>query len=333
MLRMGIAGFGHIGRIHAEAIQQASGVELAAVATSRPEEARQICGPHVTLFTNYSDMLRDGGLQAVVVAVPTYLHEQYVLEALGHGLSVLCEKPFSLTVASAERMLNVAQGNPACLMVAQVLRFWPPYVRVKQLVAEGTIGPVQAISASRLAKYPPWGNWFRDPGKSGGALLDMQIHDTDYLYWLMGPPTEVYAAGLPSETGSWDQVTTIMRYSNAVATVESTYLMPGTWPFTCGLRVTGTRGCLEFSFRVAGNVEKRDQATSRLLLYPNEGAATELTVSKEDMYAAQLQYFADCVEHHHSPELCPPAETVEVMRIMAACQKSLATSAPVPIGR
>lgn len=329
MIRLGIAGFGHIGRIHCEAAKHLTGVELAAVATSHPEDARRRCGPDVALFANFSDMLRDAKLQAVIICVPTHLHEPYVVQALNQGLSVLCEKPFSLDVASAGRMLDAARQNRSCLMIAQVLRFWPPYVRVKQLVAEGAIGSVQAVSASRLAMYPPWGNWFRDPGKSGGALLDMQVHDVDFIYWMLGLPLEVYAAGLKSEAGSWDQVTTILRYPNAVASVEATYLMPKSWPFTCGLRVTGTRGSLEFSFRVAGDVEKREQAASSLLMYTNEAAATELTVSKDDMYAAQLQCFASCVAEKHSPVLCPPEESLEVMRIIAACQQSLSISAPV----
>ncbi len=329
MIRIGIAGFGHIGKIHGEAARKVPGVELAAIATSRPEEARKSYGAEVAVFTDYREMLRSPGLDAVIVCVPTHLHEQYEVEALGQDLSVLCEKPFSLDVAPAERMLAAVHRSQSCLMVAQVLRFWPPYVRIKQLAAEGALGSIQAISACRLATYPPWGDWFRDPGKSGGALLDMQVHDNDFIYWLMGSPSEVYAAGIPSEAGSWDQVTTVMRYSSAVATVESTYLMPKSWPFTCGIRVIGTRGCVEYSFRVAGNVEKRDQATSSLVMYTNEGAATELTVSKEDMYTAQLQYFANCVAQKHSPDLCPPEETVDVMRVMAACQKSLSTSAPV----
>lgn len=329
MIKVGIAGFGHIGKIHGEAVRKVPGVDLAAIATSRPENAREFCGPDVALFTDYRDLLHSPGLDAVIVCVPTHVHEQYVVEALGQGVSVLCEKPFSLDVASAERMLAAAHRYHSCLMVAQVLRFWPPYVRIKQLAAEGAIGSVRAISASRLATYPPWGDWFRDPGKSGGALLDMQVHDADFIYWLMGLPPEVYAAGLQSTAGSWDQVTTVMRYPVAVATVESTYLMPKSWPFTCGIRVTGTRACVEYSFRVAGNVEKRDQATSSLVMYTNEGEATELTVSKEDMYAAQLQYFANCVAQKQSPDLCPPEETVDVMRVMAACQRSLSTSAPV----
>jgi len=306
-----------------------SGVEVAAIATSRPDEARRLSKPDVALFTNYSDLLRCAELDAVIVCVPTYLHEQFVLEAVSQGLSVLCEKPFSLDLASAQRMLDAVRRNQVCLMIAQVLRFWPLYVRVKQLVGDGAIGSVRAIAAYRLAKYPPWGEWFRDPEKSGGALLDMQVHDTDFVYWLLGSPEGIYAAGIQSATGSWDQVCTTLLYPHAVATMEATYLMPDVWPFTCGIRVSGSRGCLEYSFRVVGNVEQREQANSSLLMYANDGTVTEPAVSKEDMYGVQLRYFVECAAHKQSPSLCPPEETLEVMRIMSACQQSLSTRIPV----
>ena len=283
VLRLGIIGFGHIGRIHAESAARVAGVELVAVGTSRPDDARPICGPVAATYPNYSEVLHHPDLDAVVICVPTYLHEQFVIEALDRGLAVLCEKPFALDAASAQRMLDAARQSRKCLMIAQVLRFWPPYVQIKQLVASSAIGSVQAIAAYRLAQYPPWGVWFRDPNKSGGALLDMQVHDADFLYWLLGSPQEVYAAGLQSSTGSWDQVTTLLRYSNAVASMEATYLMPQSWPFSCGIRVSGSSGCLEFSFRVAGNVEKRSQAESSLLLYANDGTITEPTVASDDM--------------------------------------------------
>jgi predicted dehydrogenase len=214
-------------------------------------------------------------------------------------------------------------------MIAHVLRFWPPYVRIKQLVGEGAIGSVQAVAAYRLTKYPPWGDWFRDPRKSGGALLDLQVHDADFIYWLLGSPEEVYAAGIQSDTESWDQVTAVLRYSNVVATMESTYLMPEAWPFTCGIRVSGSRGCLEYLFRVGGNFEQRELAKSSLLMYTNGGGVSEPEVSKEDMYVVQLRYFVECVAGKQPPSMCPPKETLEVMRIMGACQQSLSTHTPV----
>lgn len=333
MIKLGIVGFGHIGRIHSEAVQRLPGVELAGIATRRPEDAQRLAGPDVPVYTDYFDLLHRPDLHAVVICVPTFLHETLVVEALKSGLAVLCEKPFSLDAVSAQRMLDASRHSPGCLMIAQVLRFWPPYVRMKQLIGDGAIGSVRAIAAYRLAQYPPWGDWFRQPEKSGGALLDMQVHDADYIYWLLGTPHEVFSSGLQSPTGSWDQVTGLLRYPDAVASMECTYLMPASWPFTCGLRITGSKGCLEFSFRVAGNVERREQAESILRLYSDDGTVVEPAVSSDDMYAAQIRYFADCVAQRHPPDLCPPEQTYEVMKIMDACRQSLATHAPVRLSR
>ena len=329
MLKLGIIGFGHIGQIHCEAIRHVPGVELVAIGTSRPDETRRACDPNVCVYPNYSHVLDHAGLDAIVVCVPTYVHEHFVVEALRRGLAVLCEKPIALDLKSARRMLAAAHDSNTCLMIAQVLRFWPPYVSIKRLVREGTIGVVQAVAGYRLAQYPPWGNWFRDPEKSGGAVLDMQVHDVDFVYWLLGPPLEVYAAGIRSQTGSWDQVTTLFRYPESVATLEGTYLMPSSWPFSCGIRVTGACGCLEFSFRVSGNVENRQRAESHLRLYTNTGTIAEPPVTDDDMYVAQLSYFTECVARRQLPDQCPPEETLEVMKIMHACEQSLCTRSPV----
>ncbi len=329
MVKLGVIGFGHIGRIHCEAAQQVGGAKLATVATSHPEEVRRLYGPDVKTCDSYSDLVRDRTLDAVVVCTPTYLHEVYVLAAVTQGLHVLCEKPFALDLTAAHRMLEGARQNKVVLMIAQVLRFWPPYVRIKEAVDSGEIGTVQGITAYRLAQYPPWGDWFRDPQKSGGVLFDMQVHDVDFVYWLLRAPEEVYAAGVRSATGSWDHVCTTLRYPGAVVGIESSYLMPDSWPFSCGIRVMGSVASPEYTFRVAGNVEQRQQATSKLLMYHRNGNIEEPPVSTEDMYVAQLQYFVDCLEGGHAPLRCLPEDSYKVMEIMEACRESLSTSAPV----
>ncbi len=329
MIKLGVIGFGHIGKIHCEAVRQVTGMTLTAVATSHPEEVRRLCGSGVQTYASYSELVRDTSLDAVMVCTPTYLHEEQVLAAANQGLHVLCEKPFALETAGAERMLAGARENEVVLMIAQVLRFWPPYVRIKQAVESGEVGTIQAVTAYRVAKYPSWGDWFRDPAKSGGALLDMQVHDVDFVYWLLGAPVELYAAGKRSAVGSWDHVLTTLQYPGSVVGIESSYLMPDGWPFSCGIRVMGSVASPEFTFRVGGNIEQRQHASSKLVMYRSDGCAVELPVSGEDMYVAQLQYFADCVAQVSAPLRCLPEDSYKVMQIMEACKKSLSSSSPV----
>jgi predicted dehydrogenase len=329
MVNLGIAGLGHIGRIHLEASGRIENARVVAVATSRPEDARGLCSPDVFIYTDYGALLRHPGLDAVVVCLPTFLHEEYVRASVESGLHVLCEKPLALDAGAAERMIGAAGKARRLLMAAQVLRFWPQYVRIRELADSSAIGPVCALRAYRLAGYPRWASWFRNPEKSGGCLLDLQIHDVDFIYCLLGFPAWVSTVGIQSPSGSWDHVSTTLQYSGAVATVEASYLMPESWPFSCGIRVTGATGCLEFQFRVAGNIEQRRNAVEDFLMYGPGGAIARPEFPPGDMYALQLHYFADCLERGEPPTRCPPRHSLDVMRIMDACRRSVDTGQAV----
>ena len=329
MINLGILGLGYIGGVHLEASRKMENGRVVAVATSRVEEARQRCSPDVSIYTDRGALLRHPGLDAVVVSLPTFLHEEYVRAAVGSGLHVLCEKPIALDARSVQRMIEAAGQAGRLLMEGKVLRFWPQYVRIKESVDASAIGPVCAVRAYRLGSYPPWGAWFRDPQKSGGCLLDLQIHDVDFIYWLLGFPTKVATMGVQSPTGSWDHVSTVLQYPGAVASVEATYLMPESWPFSCGIRVTGARGCLEFHFHVAGNIDERDKAVENFRMYGPAGAITHPDFQPADMYASELQYFVDCLERGEPAARCPTRHSLDVLRIMDASRRSADSGQPV----
>jgi predicted dehydrogenase len=329
MIRLGIVGLGHIATTHLAAAEQTTEVAIAAATRSRSADAVLVNHPRLKIYDRPADLFGDRSLDGVIVCVPTYLHEEFVVAAARAGKHILCEKPFALDVGAAERMLQAARVQGVTLMIAQVLRFWPEYVRVHATAASGRLGELQAVSAWRLATYPPWGSWFRDPEKSGGCLLDLQIHDIDFVHWLMGPPDSVFARGLQSPTGSWDHVVTTLGYPDAVAQVEASYLMPPGWPFRMGLRATGGAAAIEYDWRVVGNIEERAVAERRVRLFEAGKAPFEVPIENTDAYVEQLKYFAQLIACGQSPDRCPPEESLAVMRVMAACRQSVETAAPV----
>jgi len=331
MINLGIAGTGYIGRVHLEAAREVSKARVLAVATLEAEEIRTTF-PDLQIYPTYQELFRDERLDAVILCLPTHLHEAATVEAAGRGLHILCEKPMGLDAASAERMLQAAQAHDRILMVAQVLRFWPQYARIKELIEAGEIGAVRSVTAHRLARYPPWSGWFRDPAKSGGCLLDLQIHDVDFVHWILGHPQSVYTVGIQAPTGSWDHVHTTLAYPQAQASIEATYLMPESWPFTSSIHVVGTEGVLEYTFRVGANIQERGQASHFFRLYKRDGAVSEPATSSEDMFAAQLQYFVRGVEDHQPPRLCPPEETCQVMQVMTASRQSADSGRVITLG-
>jgi predicted dehydrogenase len=321
MINLGIAGMGFIGRVHLDASRHVLEARVVAVATRRPEKIRDSY-PALQIYSHYEDLVRDDRLDAVLICVPTYLHEQVALAAVESGRHILCEKAMALDAPSAQRMLHAAQRHGRILMVAHVLRFWPQYARIKELVDSGEIGAVRSITAERLATYPPWGEWFRDPEKSGGCILDLQVHDVDFIHWILGNPRSVHTVGVQSPMKSWDHVHTTLAYAGAQATIEASLMMPRGWPFSTSIRILGTEGALEYSFRVGTNIQEREEATCFFRLYKSDGTATEPEVTSEDMYVAQLRYFARCIAAREAPLLCPAEESYQVMQVMAASRRS-----------
>lgn len=323
-MRLGIAGVGYIGEVHLKAAEEVLDVEVVACASSRPQEI-QWRFPELRVHSTYQDLLNDPAVEAVVICVPTYLHEQYTLEALGKRLHVLCEKPMALNPHAASSMVAAAKNSDRILMAAQVLRFWPQYVRIKELVESGAIGRVQTIAAYRLGKSPPRNTWFHDPAKSGGCLLDLQIHDVDFVHWLLGTPDHVRTYGIQCVSGCWDHVFTTLSYPGTIATVEASFLMPDSRPFSSGIRVVGTKGSIEYEFQVGTNIQEREVASHHFRLYEAGGESTESAADTEDPYVAQLRYFARCVEHGEDPKICSPDESCSVMKVMEACRQSAET--------
>ena len=331
MVKLAIAGMGYIGKVHYDASQKVGDARVVAVCTSRPGLVQQHCDSGVHLYENYCDMLVQSRPDAVIVCVPTFLHEKYVIEALAHGCHVLCEKPFALNKETAEKMVAAKRRAGVVLMVAQVLRFWPQYVEIKRMVEEGKVGSVLSVHAHRLATMPTQGDWFRDPAKSGGCLLDLQVHDVDYVYWLLGNPREIHTVGVRSESGCWDHVSTTLRYPSAVATIEGGFLMPDTWPFSCSVQVNGTHAAALYNFRVSGNVSQREHAADELILYSAGSSSLRVDVHREDMYVAQLFHFVECVKENRESSVCPPQENLDVMALMDASLQSAETGRPVSL--
>jgi predicted dehydrogenase len=331
MIKLGIAGMGYIGQVHLGAARKVPGVQVLAVATLEPEKVRDLA-PDVHIHTNYDDLFCDQRLDAVIIGLPTDLHEQATIKAAECGRHILCEKSMALDAASARRMLQAARANDRILMVAHILRFWPQYARIKELIDAGEIGTIRSVTCSRLQKYPPWSSWFRDPARSGGCLLDLQIHDVDFVHWILGHPQSVYEVGLQSPTGAWDHVHTILNYPHAHATIEASLMMPEAWPFTTRILVYGSEGALEYAFRVGTNIQERDSAEHFFRLYKNDGTVSEPTSSAEDAFVAQLTYFVKCVTEHQQPSLCPPEETCQVMEVMSALRQSADSGRIVTLG-
>jgi hypothetical protein len=127
------------------------------------------------------------------------------------------------------------------------------------------LGEPMAASAQRLSARPRWGEWQAHPELTGGAVLDLHIHDVDACNWLFGEPRSVYARGQQSHDGGWDHSFTTIDYGAVAANVEGGWMLPDGHPFTYGMRVICERGSITF--------DPKQEGLHRLLVYePGQGA-------------------------------------------------------------
>lgn len=198
-LKVAVIGLG-MGRMHLKEFSQHSGVEVVGFADL--DEARfpgcREWAPQARTYTDYHQLLKTEKPDLVTVALPNFLHEKVVCEALQAGANVLCEKPMSLQVESALRMRDAAETYGRGLYINFSKRFSAQGQAAKRLVEEGTLGPIYHATSywTRRDGIPGFGGWFGQKEKSGGGpLIDLGVHQLDLVLWLMGKVKPLTVSG------------------------------------------------------------------------------------------------------------------------------------------
>jgi myo-inositol 2-dehydrogenase/D-chiro-inositol 1-dehydrogenase len=157
--------------------------------------------PHSRRYRAIGELLRDGGCDGAVVAVPTRFHAQVVRELIGAGVPVLCEKPCGLTSGDARALAREADAAGVPLHVGYWRRFVPALRELREQIAAGALGELELVQSAQWDERPPPAA-FRDPASSGGIVVDMGVHELDQLRWLTGQ--EIAAASLVASSITFD---------------------------------------------------------------------------------------------------------------------------------
>jgi UDP-N-acetylglucosamine 3-dehydrogenase len=327
LMKVGVIGPGFIGNTHLQAYQKIENLQIAAIAGGKEASGRKLAETyHCAYFPSAEEMLSQADIDMVDICLPTYLHEKYVMMAIAAGKHVLCEKPLALDVSAVDRMIAAAKQAGVKFMSAQVLRFWPEYVKFKQLLDDGVFGQMEIVTTRRLAQPANWAAWFKDPAKSGGTLYDLMQHDIDFLRYTLGSVEKVYAVGTQDEAGAWDHVVTTLSFHNGVkASVEATHRMAEGFPFTMSLQAVGTKATLDFHYTAGVNLENMNKAQSSFHYYENGKGIIPVDISEGDPFVEELRYFTECILTNEEPSVVPLVQSREVMVILAGIQRSLET--------
>jgi len=242
LIRFGLIGCGSIAVKHIDSIAacpQAELVALADPATDRMEllarqyaQGRAVSRSPVALYANPRELLQDTRVDAVVIAVPSFMHAPWTMSALRAGKHVLLEKPIALSLRDADAIAELADRYRLRVQVCHQLRYRPLLRQAKQWIDRGALGTLRAGSVSillnRSRDYFAASGWRGTWEKDGGMLLNQGVHLIDLLLWLMNDRVEsVYGAigwgGSALETE--ETAAAVIRFAGgAVGSVEATTL-------------------------------------------------------------------------------------------------------------
>ncbi len=320
MLKIGILGMGMMGWFHAARYLQLPNAQLVAIADITPErlkaeEAVQGNMPPaaasfdftaVARYAEAAQLIAEADVDVVDVCLPTYLHAHYTVQALEAGHHVLCEKPMALTVEDADRMIAAAQQAERHLMIAQCIRFWPEYLYLKHCVMEQSFGKLLSLNMYRMGGRPIWSweNWFLDPARSGGMVLDLHIHDVDYVNDLLGMPDEVQATARRSPaTGDYDIIHACYHYADGPQVH-----IHGGWsmaqiPFNAGFDAWFERGFVRYDGSQTPALQVFDDM-EKATPHPADYEPTDY--QSTDAYLNEIAYFLQGVATNTPLTACPP---------------------------
>jgi len=196
--QLAIIGCGKVAHLHAKAIGNLPNATLTAVWSRTPESAERFATVYnAKPYSDIGAMVRENGIDLVVVCNPHPFHKDVAVEAALSGANVLVEKPLASTLEDCDDIINACQQAGVRLGVISQRRWYAPVQRIRQAIDDGKIGTPALGTVNMLgwrdkAYYDsdPWrGTWDME---GGGVLVNQAPHQLDILLWFMGEVDEVY---------------------------------------------------------------------------------------------------------------------------------------------
>lgn len=337
---VGIIGLGFMGRVHAAALNAAIAAgypaRLVAVCDSDPERrsglvdvagnavAPQATGERlwdpaeVAAYASTEEILADAGVTAVSICTRTDTHVDFAIAALEAGRHVLVEKPVDLREAEVDRLRTAATSAERICIPAMCMRFWPGWSWLKQRIDDQSFGAVRSAAFHRLGSMPAWSRaFYGDASQSGGALVDLHIHDVDFIRWCFGDPAAVVS------TGDIHHLTTLYRYPHGPRHVVA----EGGWDHDPGFEFR-----MRYIVVFEGATADFDMGRDPQLLLIRDGTAEPVSLEAGAGYDGELRHFIDLAAGRATQPLVTLDDALAVTRLLAAERTSLERGAEVPLG-
>lgn len=307
-LKIGVAGLGRLGKIHAENLAKRIPNAALTAACSIFQHELDFASEHLgvkQLYTDYDEMIRSADIDAVAIVTTSGMHCTHLTAALEAGKHVFCEKPLGVTIEECKRAERVVEAHPnQVFFLGFMRRFDASYEYAMEKVKAGAIGQPYLVKAVGIDPLKSIEGALKFAPTSGGIYIDMAIHDIDLMRWFLSDdPDTVYALGSSygyPEFASFGDAETgcaLYRFKNGgMGTIHTG--RTATHGYHIETEIVGTKGSIRIS-----PVPQKNLA----VLYNEHGVVTECVESFperfEAAYLKEMQVFVDCVLQGLKPEI------------------------------
>jgi predicted dehydrogenase len=315
-IRFALIGAGGIAQSYVQVFENHPDAKLVAVCDVREEAAAALAERAVCPAYTSHAALTDGGpeFDAAIVSTPPDTHEAIVTHLVGKKIHVLCEKPFTLTTAAAERMIAASVAAGVKLTMASKFRYTEDVVKLKSLIASGVLGQVHQVENAFTARVDMTDRWNSNPAVAGGGvLIDNGTHSVDILRYLIGPLTEVKAIQFPTvqKVSVEDTVQVFIRSAKGIpATVDLSWSINK--ERDTFLNVFGSHGTAMVGWRES----KYRQHSARDWVKFGDG------YNKAQAFRDELGNFARAIRDHE-PLLITATDALASVQVIEAAYRSL----------
>lgn len=351
-VKVGIIGAGNISTFHTQGYKQLDNVELIAVCDLDEEKAKAYAKkydiPHV--YTDYEEMLKLEGLDAVSVTTWNNGHAPISIAAMKAGKDVLCEKPLAMNAEEAQTMVDTARETGRLLMVGFVRRFENNVNYMKEAINNKELGNIYYAKTGYVRKWGNPGGWFCDKKRSGGGpVIDLGVHVIDLIRYITGKPEAVsvtastfnqlgiksYIKGLEKYNADdydpnnpycdvEDAATALIKFDNGMTLNFETSWVLHTKESNNYLMLYGDKAGVKMEPEIEFYKEHNQY-------FVNESPCLDQENNKfEEIFIKETAHFIDCIANN-TPCLNPGEDGVAIMKILDAIYKSAETGSEVKI--
>ena len=320
-----VVGVGIYGKNHARVYSGDPSCELVSV-WSRSEKTAAKAGEEygVPYTTDMESIANNGDIRIVSVATPDFAHVEPAVKMLLAGKDVLLEKPMATTAAGCREILQAQKKGGGKLMINFHNRWYPSYIKAREAVCAGAIGDLNTAYLRLSDKIEVATDWLPWSGKSGPHWF-LFPHIVDLLLWISGDRvSEVSAFGFKGvlkskNVDTYDVVQAQLKLEKSVATIESSWILPQSWPNIIEFRseLYGTDGCIRIASDYEGITVISDRYRDPLILDP---------ITEDE----PVRYFIDCVKNNIDPS--PTGlDGLRVTNVIEAVELSIKTGQKVSV--